>query len=472
MPKSRLLAVLTGTALVATACSVGPVYQPPTAPVPPAYKGLAGWKVAQPSDDASRGKWWEIFQDTQLNALAAQINVSNQNLAAAEAQLRSARAAVRVAQAALWPTITGGLAISGLRQSENRGTGSSDSSGPRANLQIPLEVSYEPDVWGRIRRNVEASIAGAQASAADLETLRLSLHAELTVNYFTLRGLDAQKQLLEVTIAALGTALELTTNRYNQGVVARIDVVQAQTALESVRAQAIELGVQRAQLEHAIAILIGKPPVELSIPQSPIVGEPPVVPAGLPSELLERRPDIAAAERRVAAANAQIGIAQAALFPDVILSAAIGLESSKLVNLFSWPSLFWSVGASLTQVVLDAGRRKAVTEQVLADYDATVANYRQMVLTAFQAVEDNLAILRILEEAARQQERVIQAAETALLLAINRYKGGVTTYLEVITAQSAALNAERNAVDILTRRMTAAVLLIKALGGGWRVAST
>jgi len=332
-------------------------------------------------------------------------------------------------------------------------------------------VSYEIDVWGRIRHNVEANIATAQASAADLETARLSIHAELAVNYFVLHGLDAQKQLLELTISAFEKALELTTNRYNQGVASRLEILQALTQLETTRAQAIEVGVQRAQFEHAIAILLGKPPAEFSIPPAPIGIQLPAIPVGLPSELLERRPDIAGAERRVATANEQIGIAQAAFYPTVTLRSTVGLESSSLTNLFSWPSAFWSFGSSLLQTVFDAGRRKAVTAQAQAAYDATVATYRQTVLIAFQGVEDNLSTLRILEQEAEQQEKAVQAAEAALVLAINRYKGGITTYLEVVVAQSAALTAERIALDLSTRRMTASVLLVKALGGGWGAAS-
>jgi NodT family efflux transporter outer membrane factor (OMF) lipoprotein len=447
--------------------------------------------VAQPSDGAPRGPWWEIFQDPQLNALAEQINVSNQNIAVAEAQLRGARAAINVARAALLPTITGRVTLTGARPSLNRPGVQNASEVPRADYLLPMEASYEADVWGRIRRNVEASIANAQASAADLETVRLSLHAELAVDYFILRGLDAQKQLLDFTIAAFERALELTTNRYNQGVASRVEVEQARTQLETTRAQAIDIGVQRAQFEHAIAILLGKPPAEFTLPPArmsmrlpdipaglsirpsdipgglPLLVPPPAIPVGLPSELLERRPDIAAAERRVAAANAQIGIAQAAFYPTITLTGAVGLESSSLANLFSLPSVLWSIGSTIAEIAFDAGRRKAVTEQAQAAYDATVATYRQTVLTAFQSVEDNLAALRILEEEAQQQDKAVKAAETTLLLAINRYRGGVTTYLEVIIAQSAALAAERTAVDLLTRRMAATVLLIRALGGGW-----
>ena len=492
------LAVLTCITLTITACMVGPKYQKPAVQVPAGFKELNGWKVAQPNDDIPRGKWWEIFQDSQLNALAEQIEVSNQNIAVAEAQLRSARAAINVTRAALFPTVTGRVTLAGSRPSLSRaGAGQNASEAPRADYLLPsIEASYEVDVWGRIRHNIAANIASAQASAADLETARLSLQADLAVNYFTLLGLDAQKQLLDLTIAAFERAVELTTNRYNQGVASQIEVLQARTQLESTRALAIDVGVQRARFEHAIAILIGKPPAEFSLPPTaapvrlpeiptglsvqpsdipgglPVLVPPPPIPAGLPSELLERRPDIAAAERRVAVANEQIGIAQAAFFPTVSLTAAVGLESSSLTNLFSLPSVLWSLGSTLTQIAVDAGRRQAVTEQARAAYDATVATYRQTVLTAFQSVEDNLAALRILEEEAQQQDKAVKTAETTLLIALNRYRGGVTTYLEVITAQSAALTAERTAVDLWTRRMTAAVLLIRALGGSWKAGAT
>jgi NodT family efflux transporter outer membrane factor (OMF) lipoprotein len=469
------LACLTCLVLMITACSIGPQYQRPEVRVPAAYKesppvsfkAADGWKAAQPSDDLSRGQWWEVFQDPELNALEEQVDISNQTLAVAEAQLRGARAAIGVARAALFPTVTGTASVIGARQSLNRPGASNPSSATRADYLLSADTSYEIDVWGRIRHNIEASISSAQASAADLETARLSIHAELAVDYFALRGLDAQRQLLDFTITAFERALELTTNRYNAGVASQVEVLQARTQLENTRAQAIEVGVQRAQFEHAIAILLGKPPADFSIPQAPLTLLPPAIPIGLPSELLERRPDIASAERDVAAANAQIGIAQAAFYPTVTLRSIVGLESSSLTNLFSWPSALWSFGASVVEIAFDGGRRQALTEQARAAYDATVATYRQTVLTAFQGVEDALSTLRILEEEAEQQAKAVQAAEAALLLAINRYKGGITTYLEVVVVQSAALTAETVALDLLTRRMTATVLLIKALGGMW-----
>jgi NodT family efflux transporter outer membrane factor (OMF) lipoprotein len=469
------LACLACLLLMITACSIGPQYQRPEVRVPTAYKesppvsfkAADGWKAAQPSDDLSRGQWWKVFQDPELNALEEQVDISNQTLAVAEAQLRGARAAIGVARAALFPTVTGTASVIGARQSLNRPGASNPSSATRADYLLSADTSYEIDVWGRIRHNIEASTSSAQASAADLETARLSIHAELAVDYFALRGLDAQRQLLDFNITAFERALELTTNRYNAGVASQVEVLQARTQLENTRAQAIGVGVQRAQFEHAIAILLGKPPADFSIPQAPLTLLPPAIPIGLPSELLERRPDIASAERDVAAANAQIGIAQAAFYPTVTLRSIVGLESSSLTNLFSWPSALWSFGASVVEIAFDGGRRQALTEQARAAYDATVATYRQTVLTAFQGVEDALSTLRILEEQAEQQAKAVQAAEAALLLAINRYKGGITTYLEVVVVQSAALTAETVALDLLTRRMTATVLLIKALGGMW-----
>jgi NodT family efflux transporter outer membrane factor (OMF) lipoprotein len=327
------------------------------------------------------------------------------------------------------------------------------------------------DLWGRVRRTVAAAREEAQATAADLETARLSLQAELALDYFELRSADAQQQLLDDTVKAYTAALQLTTNRFEGGAAPKSDVAQAQTQLDTTRVQATDIAVQRAQFEHAIAILIGQPPAAFSLPPAPLNLQPPAIPVGLPSQLLERRPDIAAAERRLAEANEQIGIARAAFFPTVMLNATAGFEGTSVGSLVAWPSLFWAVGSSLTQTLFDAGRRRATSDAALANYDATVANYRQTTLTAFQQVEDNLAALRILEQEAQQQQQVVASAQESLQLFTNRYKGGVNTYLQVITAQTFALTNERNAVDILRRRMDASVLLIKALGGGWQVAN-
>ncbi len=458
------------------ACLAGQKYSRPTAQTPPAYKEQTSsgqeaqeWKKAQPSDQVTRGKWWEMFRHSSLNALEDRINISNQNLKVAEAQFRQARALVRVNRAGYYPTVTAGPSVTISHPSVNRSFRPTTTSPTFADYLLSGDLSYEADLWGRIRQTVEQSVANAQASAADLQNLRLSIQAELAVDYFTLRGLDADKQLLDTTVAAYEKALELTTNRYKGGVASGADVAQAETQLETTRAQAVDLGVQRAQTEHAIALLVGEAPSTFSVPPAPLGGTPPQTPTGLPSELLERRPDIAAAERSVASANAGIGIARAAYFPVLSLAASVGFESTRISNWLSWPSHLWSVGPSLVQTVFDGGRRRAVSDQSRAAYDATVASYRQSVLTAFQEVEDNLAAQRILAQEAQVQDVAVKAAERSLNLSLNRYKGGVVTYLEVITAQSAALSNKRAAVDILRRQMLASVLLIKALGGGWDV---
>jgi NodT family efflux transporter outer membrane factor (OMF) lipoprotein len=458
-----------------TACAVGPKYSRPGAEVPSVYKELSpgadkatkGWKSADPRDQAARGKWWQGFSDPQLEALEEQVNIANQNLKAAEAQFRQARALVRLNRAGYYPTITTGPSITTTHPSLNRSIRPSVQATTFNDYVLPLDLAYEPDIWGRVRRAVEESGANAQASAADLQTIRLSVQAELATDYFTLRALDSERQLLDSTVAAYAKALELTTNRYNAGVAPRSEVSQAETQLETTRAEAVDLGVARAQMEHAIAVLVGRPASGLSIPPSPITGPPPPIPAGLPSELLERRPDIAAAERSVAAANAGIGIAKTAYFPALTLTGSAGFESTNITNWLAWPSRFWSIGPSLLQTVFDGGRRRALSEQAQAAYDTTVASYRQSVLNAFQEVEDNLALLRILADEAGVQDAAVKAAQRSLELAINRYKGGVITYLEVIIVQSATLANERTAVDILRRRMIGSVLLIKALGGGW-----
>jgi NodT family efflux transporter outer membrane factor (OMF) lipoprotein len=445
--------------LILASCSVGPKYRTPTAPVPDTFKELAGWKQAQPQEDVLRENWWELFNDPQLNALEEQVNVSNQTIGIVEAQFRAARATIGVVRSGLFPTVNAGLSVLTSRTS-------GDSSN-RTSYVLPLQLSYEADVWGRIRRIIEAQVASAQASSADIETARLSIHAELAVDYFELRGLDEQQRLLLATVAEYEQALQLTTNRYNQGVVSGVDVAQAQTQLETARAESIDVGVARAQFEHAIATLTGKPPVELSIAIGTLAGEPPAIPIGVPSALLERRPDIAAEERRVAVANAQIGVAMAAFFPTITLSATGGLQSSRVGSLLSFPSRFWSIGPSLAQTVFDAGRRRAITAAAQAIYDSSVATYRQNVLTAFQDVEDNLAALRILAEESAQRDIAVQSAQRSLDLANNRYRGGVANYLEVITAQTALLENQRIAIGIRVRRMIASVLLVKALGGGW-----
>jgi NodT family efflux transporter outer membrane factor (OMF) lipoprotein len=461
-------------ALLLTSCMVGPDYIKPSVPMTLAYKEAPppgeGWKIAQPSDEVARGQWWEIFGDPQLNALEEQVTAANQDLKVAEARFRQARALIGFARASKFPTISAGVGVSSIRESRNAPfrTRSFPASG---DFLLSFDLSYELDLWGRIRRTVAAARDEAQATAADLETVQLSLQAELAMNYFQLRSADAQQRLLNDTVKAYTDALQLTVNRFEGGAAPKSDVAQAQTQLETTRVQATDIAVQRAQFEHAIAILIGQPPAAFSLPPAPLNLQPPTIPVGLPSQLLERRPDIAAVERRVAEANEQIGIAKAAYFPTVVLGASAGFEGTSISNWLQWPSLLWSVGASLTQTLFDAGRRNATSEAATANYDALVATYRQTTLTAFQQVEDNLVALRVLAQEAEEQRRAVASAQESLHLATNRYEGGVDTYLLVITAQTIALTNELNAVNILLRRMNASALLIKAIGGGWDVAN-
>jgi NodT family efflux transporter outer membrane factor (OMF) lipoprotein len=454
--------------VVLTGCAVGPRYQRPPVEVPPAYEEVGNWKAAQPNELSLRGNWWEIFQDPQLNALEEQVTVSNQNLKAAQAQYTQARALVRFNRADYFPTIAAAPSASRGRVSGNRAPPGSISNGKTANdFQLPIEMSYEVDAWGRVRKNVESFREQAQASAADLATVNLSVHAQLALFYFQARSLDAQEQLLNSTVAQFEQALQLNLSRFQGGIASEVEVQQARTQLETTRAQAIDVGVARAQFEHAVAVLIGKPPASFSLPALPLRTPPPPIPAGVPSELLERRPDIASAERLMAAANARIGVAKAAYFPLLNLTGAGGFESGAITTLLSGPSGLWAVGASAFQTLFDGGRRRAASDQATAVYDQTVANYRETVLTAFQQVEDNLAALHILEHEAQTQNEAVLAAQKSLDLSIQRYKGGVTSYLEVTVAQSAALSDEVTAVNILGRRMVAAVQLIQALGGGW-----
>ena len=458
--------------LVLAGCTVGPNYKRPAAEVPPAYKEVGDWKTAQPNDQNLSGNWWEIFQDSQLNALEAEVNVSNQNLKAAEAQYTQARAALRYQRADYYPTVA--VAPSATRNSfsGNRQPHSAQFSGVTfTDLQIPFELSYQVDLWGRVRRTVESYRDQAQASAADLAAVNLSMHAQLALDYFQARTLDAEEQLLNSTVKQYEQALELIENRFAGGLASDLEVQQARTQLETTRAQAIDVGVARAQFEHAVAVLVGKPPASFSLAPLPLTAPPPPIPVGLPSDLLERRPDIAASERLMASANAQIGVAKAAYYPLVNLAAAGGFESGSITTLISGPSVLWSAGPSALFTIFDVGRRRAASDQAIAAYNQTVANYRQTVLTGFQQVEDNVAALRILEHEAQVQDKAVAAAQKYLELADTRYKGGVTSYLEVTTAQSAALSDEVTAVNILGRRMVNAVTLVQALGGGWDRAS-
>ena len=466
--------------LLLAGCTVGPKYVKPSVPTTPAYKEEAPgsfkesdqWQPARPGDQTSRGNWWEIFGDPELNQLEEQIAGSNQNLKVAEAHFREARAAIRFNRASQFPTISTSPSASYVKSSDySPNFPSKIQQSSKGDFVLPFDLSYELDLWGRVRRSVAAAREEAQATAADYETAKLSLEAELAMDYFELRSADAQKQLLDDTVKAYTDNLQLTLNRFKGGVAPKADVAQAQTQLDTTRVQDTDVTVQRAQFEHAIAILIGKPPAEFSIAAAPFNYQPPSTPIGLPSELLQRRPDIAAAERRVAEANQQIGIARAAYFPTVILAGTAGFSGSQGSNWFGWPSGFWAVGPAFAQTLFDAGRRRATSESARANYDAAVATYRQTSLTAFQEVEDNVAALRILEDETQQQQQAVASSQESLQLFTNRYKGGVDTYLQVITAQTIELANERNAIDIQRRRLDASVLLIKALGGGWNVSN-
>jgi len=468
---TRRLVAFGLAALLLGGCMVGPDYVKPGAPSTPSYKESEGWKVAQPSDALPRGAWWDLFNDPVLHDLEEQVAANNQDLKIAEARLREARAAVRFNRAGLFPTISTTFGPSTIRESGHQPFLSSGSRGGHSgDILLSLDMSYEVDLWGRVRRTIAASRNEMQATAADLETARLSLQAELAIDYFELRAADAQQQLLNATVKAFEDALRLTENRFRGGAAPQADVAQAQTQLDTTRVQATDVTVQRAQFEHAIAILIGRPPAAFSLPPQPLDHRPPDVPTGVPSQLLERRPDIAAAERRVAEANEQIGIARAAYYPTVLLNASVGFEGSSFGNLLNASSLIWSVGASITETIFDGGRRRATSEAARAAYDATVAGYRQTTLNAFQQVEDNLVALRVLEQESAEQRRAVQSAQLSLQLFTNRYRGGVDNYLQVITAQTVALQNQRNEIDILRRRIDASVLLVKALGGGWTLA--
>jgi len=465
--KIGMLAFALLTAAALASCAVGPDYVRPTAPVPESFKEANGWKVAEPGDEIVRGRWWEVYNDPDLNALEEQVVVSNQNIAAAEAQFRQALAQIGMDRASFFPNISAAPSAVRSLRSASLSAGATPP-GTSTLYTAPLSLStWELDVWGRIRRIVESDRANAHASAADLEGARLSAQASLAQNYFTLRTSDRMKQLLDATVAAYEKSLQLTKNQYEAGIVSRGDVLQAETQLKIARAQAIDVGVQRAQAEHAIAVLIGKPASIFSIPVSPLNAVPPRVPEGVPSELLERRPDIAGAERRVAAANAQIGVARAAFFPTITLTGAMGYQSNLTSNWLTWPSHYWSFGPTVTQPLFDGGFRFAQSDKAWAAYDQSVAQYRQTVLAAFQDVEDNLSSLRILEREADAQDDAVKTARKSVEFAINQYKAGTVNYLTVVVLQAAALNAEKTAVTIMNSRMSASVGLIRALGGGW-----
>jgi NodT family efflux transporter outer membrane factor (OMF) lipoprotein len=452
---------------------IGPKYQKPGAPAPPAFKEQPpdyfkeadGWKPAQPNDAMFKGKWWEIYNDPTLNALEEQVAISNQNVLQAEATYRQAKAAVRVARAALYPTLSVGPSITESR--EGSGLTGGIPSGLRSAYTFPADVSWEPDLWGSIRRSITAASAQAQAQAGDLENAKLLYESELAQDYFSLHGLDGDIDLLQRTAKSYEQYLELTRNRFAGGVASDLDVAQAESQLYGAQTTLIDFGVARAQFEHAIAVLTGKPPAELTVRPLVLKTPPPPVPIAVPSVLLERRPDIAANERLMQAANEQIGIAKAAFYPTLTLSGSAGFESTRFTTWISWPARFFSMGPSVAETIFDAGKRRAQVAESQAAYDAAVAAYRQTVLNAFQQVEDYLAAQRVLTEEAVAVEESVKSSERALEVATAQYKAGTTDYLTVITTQATALAAERSQVDLLTRRLTSSVTLVVALGGGW-----
>jgi len=454
-----------------TACSFAPVYKTPdSVPAASAYRESGDWKAAQPLDDKNRGAWWTLFHDPQLDALEAKVGDANENLKAAFARLQQARAATRIARADLLPTLTAGSSATRSRTSVNSPRFPPGTKPVGNNFDLEADFSYEIDVWGRVRNAVASAKASQQASAADLATLNLSIRAELAADYFTLRAQDSQQVLLDATVEDYARSLQLTQNLYNGGGAALVDVAQAQAQLETARTQAADIRLQRAQSEHAIAVLVGENPSAYHVAPNPLPAglAPPPIDPGLPSSLLERRPDVAAAERRVAAANAQIGIARAAYFPVFSLAAAAGFDSTNSSNWLAAPSRLWSVGPAAGVLTLfDAGRHRAQTAQAKALYDEQIADYRGTVLTAYQEVEDNLAALRELQQESTSEAAAVIATGKALQQAQYRYKAGLVTYLEVATSENSALQAQFSNVTIQLRRMNASVLLVKALGGGW-----
>jgi len=477
--------ILTVVALVClvlfAGCSFAPKYAKPVVQTPAAFKELPpdqlknveGWKAAEPRDDTLRGNWWEMFHELELNALENQVANSNQNVAVALANFRAARAVVKQTRSQYFPTVTASPSVTRARQSSVQ-TQSSSSPAPFTGTEysLPFDASWELDFWGRIRNSVKANSLEAQATFADLVNVRLTVQAEAAADYFQLRVLDAQKELLDAAVLAYERALKLTQVQHDTGLASDQDVAQAETQLNTTRAQATDLGIQRAQLEHAIATLLGKPASLFSLATKSLAAKPVAIPFGVPSQLLERRPDIAAAERRVAEANAQIGVARAAYYPTITLSGSAGYQSASLGNLVSAQGLAWSVGSTLAQTLFDAGKRKAITEQARAIYQGTVANYRQTVLISFQEVEDNLSTLRILSEELQQQNVAVEWAQRYLTLANARYKSGLDIYLDVLTAQTALLSNQRTAMNLRMQQMTASVQLIKALGGGWDISQS
>lgn len=467
--------------LLQLACVVGPRYSRPSVRAPSVYKEVppAGgqseseWQMALPKDGTIRGKWWEAFGDPQLNELEEKVSASNQNIVAAAANFLAARSLVEQARSQYFPTLSTNPSITNSRPSPGQfgglKTGSSSGLSVKSfsDYSFPFDASWEPDFWGRIRSNVRANVFAAQASAADLENVRLSEQAELAVDYYELRAQDSLKQLFDSTVAVYQETLELTQSQYRAGLGSDESVAQAEAQLRAAQAQDTNLGILRAQYEHAMAVLVGQPAGSFALAAQAVEVKAPAIPVGVPSELLQRRPDIAAAERSVAQANAQIGVAKAAYFPNIMLSASGGFGNSSFSDWFTWPSRFWSVGPSLAETIFNAGLRRATVQQFQANYDQTVANYRQTVLISFQQVEDNLAALRFLSQSTKQQNAAVDAAARSLREATVRYAAGVDPYLNVTVAQTALLNDQQTAVNFRMQEMVARVQLIKALGGGW-----
>jgi len=465
-----LRTIATLAALAPAGCMVGPNYKVPSVPAPPAYSdnGRNGdWSAATPADATDRGAWWAIYRDPELNDLEQRCATANQSIAAALHAYEQAHDLVRENRSSLYPTVSIGGAASRNRISNTTPLRPQGTAADYWEFLIPLNISWEPDLWGGIRRQIQSSAANAQASAADLANTRLSLQGMLAVTLFQLRGLDLQAQLLRTTLDAYTQTLQLTQARLKGGLSTESDVAQAQAQLEGTRAELIDLGVQRAQYEHAIAVLVGKPATGFHIAERPLTGNPPTVPTGIPSALLERRPDIAAAERRVAAANALIGVAKAAYYPNITLSAGGGVESDMVSQVFNSGSAQWDAGPSASEVLFDAGRRKAQVNYALAQREEATALYREQALSAFRDVEDQLSALRILEQEATVQQRAVDAATRSTDLSLLRYKRGLTQYLEVLTNQAIQLTDERAAAELVARRIVASAQLQMALGGGW-----
>ena len=475
--------VAAGFSLVLSGCVVGPKYHPPTTPAPAAvykesptqFPGTEGWTVAQPSDAKLRGKWWEIFNDPELNALEEQLNINNQNIKQFFENFMEARAVVREARAQFFPTLAAAPSVTHSQISQNlKGSTTVTANGTGSNFStqstiysLPLEASWEPDLWGKVRNTVRQARYAAQVSAADLENERLTEQAALANYFFEIRGQDELQRLFNATVAADQKELELTQAQYQAGITTQISVVEAETALQSAQAGATNVAIARAQYEHAIAMLVGKAATGFSVPVKPMVVAPPPIPIGVPSELLERRPDVAAAERAMAAANATVGIAYAAYYPNLTLTGQAGFESSSLSQWFAWPSRFFSVGASISETIFDAGLRRATVQQYVATYNADLAAYRQTVLTAFQQVEDALAEVRILSQEINQEQQAVNYAQTYLTLEEARYETGIDPYVDVLVAQTTLIADQQTLNNLQVQEMTSAVALVEALGGGW-----